>query len=103
MSDLMLSVGGRDYPVTCRPGGEDRLRRIGAALDEKVRQATRALGDMGEARQLLFAALLMGDELLDLRENAAPAEDPEVPLLIVEFARRVEELAQALEGRAATS
>lgn len=102
MSDLTLSVGGRDYPVTCRPGGEERLRRIGAVLDEKVRQATNALGDMGEARQLLFAALLMGDELIDLRDGVSPAEDSPIPLLLVEFAKRIESLALTLEGRAPT-
>jgi cell division protein ZapA len=100
MAEVTLTVGGREYRVTCRPGGEERLRQIAAILDDKAADAIRALGDMGEARQLLFAALLMGDELMELREGKIPPADPQIVGAVEALADRIESLAAALETRA---
>ncbi|MFW2829350.1 cell division protein ZapA [Sphingomonas sp. ID0503] len=101
MADVTLSIGGREYRVACAPGGESRLERVGAILDDKVRDATRALGEMGEARAILFAAILLGDELLDHRDGKTPAGDPELASNIERMAERIEAVAAALEARAA--
>lgn len=102
MADVSLSIGGRQYSVACRDGGEDHLRQLGAQVDRKAADAARAVGNATEARTLLLAALLLADELADAREGKAPPPqaglDPRVADALARLAERVETLADSLEG-----
>lgn len=70
MGDVSLSIGGQHYSVSCRDGEEDHLREIAQLVNGKTREARMAVGDgLGEVRQLLFAALLLADELNELRKD----------------------------------
>lgn len=96
MSDVTLSVGGRNYTVACADGQEDHVRRLAGVIDGK-------LGDLGanlssqEAKNLLFAALLLADEVHDARSQAsAPGINTD------RLAGQLERLAAALENAAAT-
>lgn len=103
MAEIALSVGGRSYRVGCRDGGEEHLREVARLLDEKVAEAGRAVGGLGEVRQLLLGALLLADELHERRRVAAatPAALPPGFLTALEnLASRVESFADALEHRA---
>lgn len=76
MADVALSIGGRRYTVSCRDGEEMHLREIGALVDARTRDAKSAVGEgLGEARQLLFAALLLADEVKELRGGDAGEEE----------------------------
>jgi len=106
MASLELEVGGRKYTLACRDGEEPHLRSVAAMVDRKVREATSALGSLGEARQLLLASLLLADELKEQRSAAAapdapPPVSPSVADLLEDLADRVEMLADRLEGQAA--
>ena len=98
MAEVELSVGGRKYSIACRDGGEDHLRTIAAHVDRKVAEARAAVGNVNETRQLLYAALLLADEIA---ENAAgkPAvvPDPQVATALVQVANRIEAVADMLE------
>jgi cell division protein ZapA len=62
------------------------------------------LGTLSESRQLLFASLLLADQLVDGSPNAAPppAEpDPIIAERAAALAERLEALAAALENEAA--
>ena len=106
MSNVELTIGGRTYTVATSPGDEERIRNLGALVDDKVR----ALGPMAgqsETRQLLFAALFLADELEQQRFNsppsaaaAAPAADAEMADALESLAARLESLVAALEDRA---
>ena len=71
MADVTLIVGGHSYTVSCRDGEEERLKSLARMVDEKVGNARQSVGGkLGEARDLLFAALLLADEVDEMRENA---------------------------------
>ncbi|MBA3897918.1 MAG: cell division protein ZapA, partial [Sphingomonadaceae bacterium] len=36
MAEVNLSIGGRDYAIACRDGGEAHLRAIAAHVDRKA-------------------------------------------------------------------
>ncbi|MGP1281793.1 MAG: cell division protein ZapA [Parasphingopyxis sp.] len=75
MAEVTLSIAGHSYTVACRDGEEDRLRKLGAMVDAKTADAQQAVGgNLGEARILLFAALLLADEADELRTAAMPAD-----------------------------
>ena len=99
MSNVSLAIGGRTYTVNCDPGEEDHVAELGAMIDSKLT----ALGQTGqnETRNLLFAALLLADEVFELRSGnvpAAPSEPVIAPERLDAIAERLEKLALHLEG-----
>ena len=109
-----LTIAGRTYQVACREGEEDNLRAAARLVDGKSREALAGLGTLSEARQFLFASLLLADQLVDPNPQsagpaaapaAAPAPaparpDPALILRAESLADRLESLAMALENEA---
>lgn len=62
MSTVALRIGGKNYTVACADGEEAHLAKLGAMVDAKLRQMEGNLAPQ-EAQNLLFAALLLADEL----------------------------------------
>ncbi len=104
MATIDIEVAARAYPVTCRDGEETHLRSLAAMVDRKARDAAAAVGSMGEARQLLFASLLLADELKEVRSGgqttpaAEPEPNPAVADALERLAERMEMLARRLES-----
>ncbi len=105
MADVDLTIGGRLYRVGCRAGEEDSLRKAAELVDGKIAQVISGLGNQSEARQFLFASLLLADQLIDKpRAGSAPPAAPTPDPLLAEradaLASRLESLADALEQEA---
>jgi cell division protein ZapA len=108
-STVDLTIAGRTYQVACRDGEEDNLRSAARLVDGKSREALAGLGTLSEARQFLFASLLLADQLIDKSPDASavvapssPSEpDPELASRADAIADRLESLAEALEREAA--
>src|SRR4051794_33375952 len=101
-----LSIAGRTYQVACREGEEESLRAAARLVDGKSREALAGLGTLSEARQFLFASLLLADQLMEDKPEAAapapaPAPDPALVAHAEALADRLESLAMALENEAA--
>ncbi|HKX91948.1 MAG TPA: cell division protein ZapA [Sphingomicrobium sp.] len=97
-----LSIAGRTYQVACREGEEENLRTAARLVDAKSREALAGLGTLSEARQFLFASLLLADQMIENRPDAAPpapsaGPDPELARRAETLADRLESLAEALE------
>jgi len=58
-----LVIAGKRYALTCAPGQEARLEELGARFDQRVKELTEALGDLGAERLFLAAGLSLLDEL----------------------------------------
>lgn len=102
MASVEVEIAARKYSVACRDGEEAHLRSVAAIVDSKARDAASALGSLSESRQLLFASLLLADELKEHRSGQprpAPAEiDPALVDALERLAGRVESLAEKLES-----
>ena len=104
-----LTIAGRTYQVACREGEEDNLRAAARLVDGKSREALAGLGTLSEARQFLFASLLLADQLIDKGPEAAAAAaapagpDPMLVQRAETLASRLESLAAQLENEAATA
>lgn len=96
MSQVTLEIGGRPYTLACATGEEAHVMKLGRLIDEKVREVTGG-ANTGEAQALLFAALILADELHEARERGQTGED--VAALLESCAQRLENCASALEGR----
>ena len=103
MAEVELTIAGRPYRVACRAGEEENLLAAGLLVDSKSREALAGLGSLSESRQLLFAALLLADQLVERSTGdtagVAPlaAPDPALALRAAGLADKLEALAVALE------
>lgn len=73
MAQVNIAIAGRNHVLACRDGDEPRLAELAADLTSKAAGLTAALGAMGETRLLVMTALLVADELHELRAGRAPA------------------------------
>ena len=100
MAEVNLSIAGRSYQVGCRPGEEDNLVAAARMVDAKSREALAGLGSLSESRQLLFASLLLADQLLE--KPGAMESVAAVAAVDSALARRIEALAERIESLAAS-
>ena len=98
MAEVTLTIGGRSYTVACRDGGEGHLLGLATRVDAKVAEATGAVGTASEVRQLLFAALLLADDVAEGNASPSSAADAAVAGSLALLATRVESIADALES-----
>ena len=107
MANIDVEVAGRRYDVACRDGEEEHLRSLAAIVDKRAHDAAAALGGLTETRQLLYAALLIADDLKEVRAGAGlpdptpPPPDPAVAEALERLAERLENLAASLERETA--
>ena len=59
-----VTVNGRSYSLTCEAGQEERLRELASHVDGKVTALSESVGQIGDSRLLLMAALLATEEQL---------------------------------------
>jgi cell division protein ZapA len=110
MGLVTVPVNGRSFTITCDDGQEPRIRRLAQYVDAKVAEFVASIGQVGEARLLLLAALVIADELSDANDefqqerNRARAADAERVAAadatadgIQGLAKRVEAIAERLE------
>lgn len=102
MAEIDVFIAGRTYRVACRDGEEDSLRKAASLVDAKSREALQGLGTLSEARQLLFASLLLADQMIDDGRTPEPTlPDPALAERAERIADRLESLAEALEREVA--
>ena len=77
MSNVSLEIGGRQFSVASADGEEEHVALLGRRIDEKLR-AMGGAGGQSESRMLLFAALLLADEIHEMTVRGGapdPADD----------------------------
>jgi cell division protein ZapA len=109
MAQVVVTVNGRAFPLNCADGEEPRIRRLAQYVDGKITDFVKAHGQIGEARLILLAALVIADELSDTndlvqqerhRSRAPDLNGAEVALAggIRGIAQRIETIAARLES-----
>ncbi|MBL8770711.1 MAG: cell division protein ZapA [Phenylobacterium sp.] len=99
MAQLNIEVNGRPYAVGCEDGQEGHLQELARMFDHQVRQVSQDMGQLGDTRLFLMGALLLADELYDVRGRLA-AMQMEVTRLQSDRARMEAKAVSALETAA---
>ena len=74
MATVTVQVNGRAYGVGCEDGQESHVASLARQFDAQVQDVAGAVGQVGELRLFLMAALLSADELYDVRTRLNRAE-----------------------------
>ncbi|MGD9810703.1 MAG: cell division protein ZapA [Sphingobium sp.] len=113
MAEVTLTIGGRQYSVHCGDGEEAHLYRLADLIESKTAIARKASPGLTEVRQLLFAGILLADELSELRAktgaqgsldfvpaagDASGEEEKALIDRITALAERIEAIADTLAG-----
>lgn len=76
MSNVAITVGGRSFTVACAAGEEDHIASLATMIDSKLSMVD-GITTQSESRMLLFAALLLADEVSELRsDRPSPSQEP---------------------------
>jgi cell division protein ZapA len=98
MSNVSLEIAGRRYTVACAAGEESHIAMLGASIDRKL-AAIPNLSGQSEQRTLLFAALLLADEVHEANKApVTPQAEPQTAEPLEKLADRLESLASQLEA-----
>jgi cell division protein ZapA len=104
MGEVVVKVNGRDFALRCADGQEGRVRQLAQFVDAKVGQFAKELGQAGEARLILLAALAIADELSDANdalETARTKNGAPDPAANKAAASSIEAIAERIESIAA--
>jgi cell division protein ZapA len=105
MAQVTIRINGYAYIVGCEDGQEAHLEQMAAEIEQRITSIKSIGGQSGEARLLMLAALLLADELHDLRGGMKPVvgpaplareEDSERRAKLRRIAARAEEIAADL-------
>lgn len=109
MAQVLVTINGRKYQIACDDGQEAHLSRLGSYIDKRVSELVAAVGQVGDARLLVMASLLIADELSDAyaelkalgKDERSPAGQGAAEEAMAErietLASRIEDIAERLE------
>ena len=104
-SNVTLEIPGRRYTIACAPGEEAHIEGLGTSISQKLAQLDSLKGQSAE-RVLLYASLLLADELHEAQANVPAETAPpaaEEAEKLEKMADRLEALAQRLESDTANA
>jgi cell division protein ZapA len=109
MTQVNLQINGRDYLIACEDGEEKHLTFLAEYINNQVDGLVESVGQVGEARLLLMASLLVADELAEasqeldnLKAGGAPEGDGQGDgHMVGQSASEMDRLSQRIEDIAA--
>jgi cell division protein ZapA len=80
MSQINVTINGRQFRMACEDGEEEHLSRLAEDLDARISRLRLRFGEIGDTRLTVMAALTLSDELAEAREKLKRVE-PELTAL----------------------
>jgi len=71
MAQVKVEINGRGYDITCDNGEEEHVERLASFVDKRIEELIASVGQIGDARLLVMASLLIADELADAYADLA--------------------------------
>ena len=96
MAQVDVVINDRSYPIACDDGQDGHLTQLADYVDKRVQELVSSVGQVGDARLLVMASLLIADEL---SESLASLNGQEAPQQ--DNSPTMEHLAQTMENLAA--
>ena len=71
-SIVTIRLNGQPYQMGCESGSEDRIKVLAKNVDSIVQELKGSHGQIGEARLLAMASLIIADKLEILQKEKSP-------------------------------
>jgi len=99
VAQVTLNVNGNPYRLACNDGEEEHLQALAATISDKVGEIAQAMGQVGDAKLMLMASLVLLDEARAEGATAVQAtEDAQAGIdAIAEAAAKIEGIADHIE------
>ena len=107
MAQVTLRINGYAYTVGCQDGEDQHLQGMAGEVERRIEGIKSAIGQSGESRMLVMAALMMADDLYESDkkqssgggggEAVAAKPDPKLGRKLGKLAKQAEEIAARLE------
>ena len=91
-SIVTIRLNGQPYQMGCDAGQEDHIETLGREVDGVISQLTQSVGQIGEARLLAMAALIIADRKPE-KGAASPADRAMSPDQLDQIAEQLEAMA----------
>ena len=111
MGEVNINISGRNYGISCRDGQEQRVHDLGKYVDDRLKSISKAGAANNENHLLVLTALMLSDEVFDLREGATKAQpqaqapqeanennEAEVVTAIDQLAERIDRIAKRIQS-----
>ena len=75
MSEVNVTINGRQYRMACENGQEDHLLALSQDLDQRIAQLRTSFGEVGDTRLTVMASLTVADELAEAGKRIRALEE----------------------------
>ena len=86
MAEVDITINGRSYRISCKDGEEERIKSLSSLINDQVQKLSEKIGQLGEARMILLASLVLLDKSDEVEKEAEK--------IISIAAEKIEELAR---------
>jgi cell division protein ZapA len=69
MPQINVTIAGKAYRMACGDGEEPHLEELARLYDGKIQEMREAFGEIGDMRLHVMAALMVADEMTELRRR----------------------------------
>ena len=69
VADVDIIINSRTYRVSCKDGEEERIKSLSSQINQEVKSLASKIGQLGEARMILLAALVLLDKSDDSQDK----------------------------------
>lgn len=71
MPQVNVTIAGKAYRMACGEGEEQHLAGLAELYDGKITEMRQAFGEIGDMRLHVMAALMVADEVFELKQRVA--------------------------------
>ena len=70
MAEVDITINGRSYRISCKDGEEERIKSLATLINNQVQKLSDKIGQLGEARMILLASLVLLDKSDEIEKEA---------------------------------
>ena len=70
MAEVDITINTRSYRISCKDGEEERIKSLASLINNQVQKLSEKIGQLGEARMILLAALVLLDKSDEVEKEA---------------------------------
>lgn len=113
MGEVNITISGKNYGISCQDGQEKRVSDLGDYVNQRLKSIAQAGAANNENHLLVLTALMLSDEVFDLRDNvgtqsqqaheaqvqqASQGDEEEIVQAIDHLAGRIDQIAKRIQA-----